>query len=164
MNHLNDIQMSHLMRLWYFLSPCKHILQMRMHSHPVGLDVWFLVRPFVYYHTSLVVYGISTIITWARWNIDWFGQQGFINPKNVIFTKTRWISLLKVNKPLFWPNQSSYLKIVVYDNLHSIDIGLTLMNSQKKKAFSVEGCWQEDLDMFVYTRNVFFTDQSVEAI
>ena len=26
---------------------CKHILQRRMRSHPVGLDVWFLVGPFV---------------------------------------------------------------------------------------------------------------------
>ena len=29
----------------------KLILQFNMHSHPVGLDVWFLVRPFVYFHT-----------------------------------------------------------------------------------------------------------------
>ena len=61
-------------------------LQMRMCSHPVGLDVWYLVRPFVYFHTScvrtakalarlrrcagspepsLVAYVISTIISWA---------------------------------------------------------------------------------------------------
>ena len=31
---------------------CKLILQIRMHSHPVGLDVWFLVWPFVYFHSS----------------------------------------------------------------------------------------------------------------
>ena len=64
----------------------KLILQTRMRSHPMGLDVWFLVRPFVYFHTSceqiakalvrlrrcagspepsLVVYVISTIISWA---------------------------------------------------------------------------------------------------
>ena len=32
------------------------ILQTRMCSHPVGLDVWFLARPFVYFyfHTSCV--------------------------------------------------------------------------------------------------------------
>ena len=57
-----------------------------MHSHPVGLDVWFLVRPFIYFHTScvrpakamaklhkcagssepsMVTYVISTIISWA---------------------------------------------------------------------------------------------------
>ena len=30
------------------------ILQMRMRSHPVGLDVWFLVGPFVYFHTLSV--------------------------------------------------------------------------------------------------------------
>ena len=59
-------------------------LQTRMHSHPVELDVWFLVRPYVYFHTlcvrtakalarlheyagspkpSLVAYVISTIIS-----------------------------------------------------------------------------------------------------
>ena len=64
----------------------KFILQICMHSHPVGLDVWFLVRPFIYFHTScvqtskalarlhgctgspepsLVAYAISTKISWA---------------------------------------------------------------------------------------------------
>ena len=67
----------------------KLILQIRMHSHPVGLDVWFLGGPFVYFHTSyertvkalarlcecagspepsLVAYVISTIISWAGSN------------------------------------------------------------------------------------------------
>ena len=32
----------------------KLILQMRMCSHPVELDVWFLVEHFVYFHTSCV--------------------------------------------------------------------------------------------------------------
>ena len=64
----------------------KLILQTRMRSHPVGLDVWFLVEPFVYFHTScvrtamtlarlrgcagspvlsLVAYVTSTITSWA---------------------------------------------------------------------------------------------------
>ena len=64
----------------------KFILQICMRSHPVGLDVWFLVRPLVYFHTSceqtakalarlrecagspepsLVAYVISTIISWT---------------------------------------------------------------------------------------------------
>ena len=29
----------------------KLILQTRMRSHPVGLIIWFLVGPFVYFHT-----------------------------------------------------------------------------------------------------------------
>ena len=41
------------MRLWYFFV-LRKILQMRMRSHPVGLYVWFLVRPFVYFQTSCV--------------------------------------------------------------------------------------------------------------
>ena len=32
----------------------KLILQMRMHSHPVEVDVWFLMGPFVDFHTSCV--------------------------------------------------------------------------------------------------------------
>ena len=32
----------------------KLILQTHMSSHPVGLDVWFLVWPFVYFHTVCV--------------------------------------------------------------------------------------------------------------
>ena len=61
-------------------------LQKRMRSHAVGLDVWFLVEPFAYFHTSCVrtakalarLHGctgspepsvvacmISTIISWA---------------------------------------------------------------------------------------------------
>ena len=64
----------------------KLILQTRMRSYPPGLDVWFLVGPFVYFHTScvrtvkalvrwrefagspkpsLVTYVICTIISWA---------------------------------------------------------------------------------------------------
>ena len=61
----------------------KLVLQTRMCSYPVGLDVWFLVGPFVYAHTlcvrtakalakctgspkpSLVIYVISTIISWT---------------------------------------------------------------------------------------------------
>ena len=33
---------------------CKLILQTHMRSHPAGLDFWFLVRPFTYFHTSCV--------------------------------------------------------------------------------------------------------------
>ena len=68
----------------------KLILQTRMRSHPVGLDVWLLVRSFVYFHTScvqtvqalarlrgcagspeplLVAFVLSTIISWAGSNV-----------------------------------------------------------------------------------------------
>ena len=68
-----------------------------MRSHPVGLDVWCLVKPFVYFHTaclrtakalarlrgctgspehSLVAYVISTIITCAgSYNISYMYSQ-----------------------------------------------------------------------------------------
>ena len=35
----------------------KLILQTRMRSHPVGLDVRFLVGPFVYFHTQMCANG-----------------------------------------------------------------------------------------------------------
>ena len=78
--------LSHVIRLWYFSSSINSFFQTRMCSHPVGQDVWFLVGPFVYFHTSyvqtakalvrlrgcagspetsLVAYAISTIISWA---------------------------------------------------------------------------------------------------
>ena len=80
--------MSHLMRLWHFLSSV--LIQTRMRRHSVGLDVWFLVGSFVYFHTScvrtakavarlrgctrlsepsLVAYVISIMISWAGANI-----------------------------------------------------------------------------------------------
>ena len=42
--------MSQLMRLWH-LWLRKFNLQTRMRSSPLGLHVWFLVRPFVYFQT-----------------------------------------------------------------------------------------------------------------
>ena len=68
---------------------CRLILQMCTCSHPLGLDVWSLVRPFVYFHTScvqttkalarlrgcagspepsLVTFVISAMISWAGLN------------------------------------------------------------------------------------------------
>ena len=83
-------KMSQLMRLWHFSSPVNSFFKLRMRSHPVGLDVWFLVEPFVYFHSScvrtakalarlrrcarssepsLVALVIITIISWAGSNI-----------------------------------------------------------------------------------------------
>ena len=45
--------MSQLMRFSTFVL-CKLMLRTRMLSHPVRLDVWFSVGPFVYFHTSSV--------------------------------------------------------------------------------------------------------------
>ena len=78
----------------------KLILQTRMRSHPVELDVWFLVGPFVYFHTtceqtakalarlrgcagspepSLVAYVISTIISWAGSYVVYDNESTCIN-------------------------------------------------------------------------------------
>ena len=63
----------------------KLILQTRMCSHPVGLDVWCLVGPFVYVRTAKALARLRrlawafagrlctcTIISWAGWNKDLF--------------------------------------------------------------------------------------------
>ena len=72
----------------------KLLLQTRMCNHPVGLDVWFFIGHFVYFHTScvrtvkalarlrrwagspepsLVAYAISTIMSWvgSYYHHDW---------------------------------------------------------------------------------------------
>ena len=73
---------------------CKLILQTCMCSHPEGLNVWFLVEPFVYFHTScvrtakalvrlgspeplLVADVICTIISWAGSIIIWEKKRKF---------------------------------------------------------------------------------------
>ena len=74
------------MSLWHFFVLRKPILQTRMCRQSVGLDVWILVGPFVYFQTScvrtakalarrrgcagspehsLVAYVINTLISWA---------------------------------------------------------------------------------------------------
>ena len=47
-----DIKLQHKQTKLFVL--LKLILQTRMRSHPVGLYVWFLVGPFVYFHISCV--------------------------------------------------------------------------------------------------------------
>ena len=48
---------------------CKLILQTYMRGHPEGLDIWFLVRPFAYFHTSCVGTAMTLIklrrLAWA---------------------------------------------------------------------------------------------------
>ena len=89
----------------------KLILQPRMRSHPVGLDVCFFVGPFVYCHTScvrtamalarlrgcagspepsLVAYAISTIISRAGSNI----RQRFLYLSNITVVQFFIISAL----------------------------------------------------------------------
>ena len=84
----------------------KPILQTRKCSHPVGLDIWFLVRSFVYFDTSfvrtakalarlrectdlpepsLVAYVISTIVLWAGSNINLSENQLLAASQNNIF-------------------------------------------------------------------------------
>ena len=82
-------EMSHLMKIWYFSSSVNSFFKRAYAAIPMGLDVWILVRSFVYFHTlyvrtvkalarlrrragspepSLVAYVISTIISWAGSN------------------------------------------------------------------------------------------------
>ena len=94
----------------------KLILQIRMRSHPVELDVWFLVGPFVYFHTSrvrtakalaklrectgspqpsLVDYLVSTIISWVGSMLFWFR-------KWIMYYLVHIILCLGVNMDLQW--------------------------------------------------------------
>ena len=77
----------------------KLILQTRMRSHPVGLDVWCLVGPFVYFHISCVRTAkalatlrecavISTIISWTG-SFGVFGSQ-----KNNVWFYSYWQDLV----------------------------------------------------------------------
>ena len=49
----------------------KLILQTCMRSHPVGLDVWFLVEPFVYFHISCVRNSEGSGETARMCNLAW---------------------------------------------------------------------------------------------
>ena len=49
----------------------KLILQVRMHSHPVGLDVWFLVGSFVYVHTSMCANSQGSVETAEMRRLAW---------------------------------------------------------------------------------------------
>ena len=91
---------------------CKLILQICMRSHPVGLDVWFLVWPFVYFHSScrrtakalvrlrgcagspepsLVAYAIRTVISWAG---KFTAARRLEHPEQSIHSHTYFVSLL----------------------------------------------------------------------
>ena len=97
----------------------KLILQTRMGSHPVGVDVWCLVGTFVYFHTScvrtakalarlhrcagspessLVAYVISVIISWV-------GSNGFILFDEPLHEKT---CLLTYNQLSYQSYQQSW--------------------------------------------------------
>ena len=49
----------------------KLIFQTHMRSHPVGLDAWCLVGPFVYFHTSCV--RTAKALARVRGCADWLG-------------------------------------------------------------------------------------------
>ena len=100
----------------------KLILQTRMRSHPVGLDVWFLVGPFVYFHTScvrtakalarlrgcagspepsLVAYVISTKISWAgsitdHINVILLSAIGKLTSSKLVLIQAGWLRLFRL--------------------------------------------------------------------
>ena len=102
----------------------KLILQTRMCNHPVGLDIWLLVGPFVYFHTlcvqtakalarlrgcagspepSLVACVISTIISWAGWIKDWVNISFFFQSSysNLDFWNFQFYSFLFIASAYF---------------------------------------------------------------
>ena len=109
-------------------------LQTCMRSNPLGLHVWYLVRPSVYFHTffilrtakamarlcrcavspepSLFAYAISTIILWAgsfvhqiKWIWSWKNKQ----PDFYDFSKVRGSQMC-----LFWPGKEVFWIFFLY--------------------------------------------------
>ena len=67
---------------WSLLIFLLFILQTRMRSHPLGLDVWFLVGPFVYIHISCV--------RTAKALVRLHGCTGSPEPSLVTYVITSW--------------------------------------------------------------------------
>ena len=65
----------------------KLILQTHMRSHPVGLDVWFLVRHFVYFHTLCVKALARPVACVVSTKISWAGSFGFYSSLDQIYFK-----------------------------------------------------------------------------
>ena len=91
----------------------KLILQTRMGSHPTGLDVWFLVWLFIYFHTSCV----RTVKALARLH----GCTGSPEPSLlacVISTIISWVGSnhLKIKVPTTSHTLNSFtVKILIFD-------------------------------------------------
>ena len=121
----------------------KLILQMCMCGHPVGLDVWFLVKPIVHFHTSCVrtvkalvrlqmrrlawVFAglISTIIWWAGsyvWENYWDTCNVFWIYPLILIKRVMNAFRLTVMILSFWtdmPEQTVQNLIRVYTVCHS---------------------------------------------
>ena len=112
MAQLSTIEPCHEIMVLFVLR--KLILQTHICSHSVGLVVWDLVGPFVYFHTSciravspeplLVAYAISTIISW-------------VGSLNVLFYNINCHLTIKVNT-----RQSLMLKVFVIFNVSIGDV------------------------------------------
>ena len=127
--------LSQLMRLWLR----KLILQSHMCSHPMGLDVWFLVRPIVYFHTScvrtakalarlrgcagspepsLVAYVINNLMSWLIYltripdNVDSLNNERMTSFDYGYWTYTYWTCKMNLvtRKPVFGVSDQVKLK------------------------------------------------------
>ena len=146
------------MRLWHFSSSInslhKLLLQTRIRSHPVGLDVWFLVGPFVYFHTScvwtakaparlrgcagspepsLVAYVIST--SWAGSFRDNFRGNSNEYPHRLFLWRTgeNYSSIITENTHLIWSTEG-------IPNLNTV----SLMWFVSDKVKGQIDCWPTD--------------------
>ena len=111
----------------------KLIFQTRMRSHPVGLDAWCLVGPFVYFHTScvrtakalarmrgcagspepsLVAYVISTIISCN-------GSNGHFRP----MAPTKFIpeATYTIHPPQCWPLPEGWSHLQLHSDIYQPD-------------------------------------------
>ena len=157
--------------IWY--EPChvirvlcalrKFILQTRMRSHPLGLDAWILVGPFVYFHAScvwtakalarllgwavspepsLVAYMICTIISWAgSYGVSWYQFLIVSVPEHCTFKLLTYWHRLPVgqNAIFFFFLVSSYL----FQFVHCIrDASVTDCLSERTDAILKESLFE----------------------
>ena len=83
----------------------KLILQMHMRSHQVGLDVWFLVSPYVFFHTSCVqtLKGLARLRKCA-------GSPESLLVAFVISTMISWVSSFKLTERWVYEAPSWFVK------------------------------------------------------
>ena len=127
----------------------KLILQTRMRSHPVTLNVWCFFGPFVYFHTSFVrttkalvrlrgcagwpepslnAYVISTIMSWAGSNIACCYMYNMLHVYlfNIIFQT---FSKVNISKPYYYYLKVSKLNIMWRDKYISLASKVKLIRS-----------------------------------
>ena len=123
------------------------ILQTGMRSHPVGLDVWFFVGPFVYFHSScvgtspepsLIAYVISIIISWAGSNTHHSQIYAYFSE---IFNDKSWLGIHTYSLPIEHSTSKCIHFLICTSELHC--------------PISIICHWKQDLHFFIHLHTYF---------